>query len=159
MIELKELKEAADQAIRALEQEVRGASCLAAADDCIEMLNAIGEVTSGSEFSRFCGEVWDCEALKPAVLYGRPKEAAGVCISAHLIYGHLGVQMDVNIVPHHMYGAKMTMRWTPLPRKEVTPDTGTWEWQDLNGVSRIVIGYAAMTSMERDCFTRWEFFS
>lgn len=158
MESLKKLAEAADQAIRDLEIETRGASCLMAADDCIEMLNAIGEVTSEKEFARFCGEVWNCEAFKPAVLYGRPKEVLEVCIKASLIYGHLGVQMDVEIAPHHMYGARMSMQWKPLKRREMTPDAAVWEWQDLNNVSRIIIGHAVMSSGDRDCFSRWEFF-
>lgn len=153
---MKHLADRVDDAVHCLEQEMRGASYLAAPPDLIDLLDAIGTASPEKEYADFKIGILRCADFRPAPFRGSTFDS-GRRIGVHLVYLDQGVEMNVEVEPHGKYGSKMTMHWKPLEPSEVTPDTGTWQWQDLNCVSRIVIGYAVMTSMDRFCFDRWEF--
>lgn len=146
-----------DECVRSLECKVRGASCLGSPYDHVNLLNSIGEPEAGPEFDSFCRTLIECRSFNPFAWLDKQNRPEDICVEVHLKYRDLGMQMDVSVVPHRAYGARMTMHWKPLPRDDRSPDAEVWKWQDMNGVSRIMIGYAIMTSEDRDCFSRWEF--
>ncbi len=157
MENLNSMAEMADAAIIALEGKARGAIHIASIDDQIWFLESFGQPDSPKDWKAFSDAVQNDESFNPLSHYGK---ALPKCyVKARLTYSEWHAVLDIEVEPERMYGSRMSIRWSPLRRDEETPDTSTWEWQDMNAVARHVIGYAIMDSQTRACFANWTFLS
>ena len=144
-----------DAAVLALEEKARGAVHIASIDDQIWFVESFGQPDSPEDWKAFADAVQKNDAFNPLLHIGRPEDY--VKVEARLTYSELHVVLDIEVEPERLYGSRMTVRWSPFKRNEETPDTSIWEWQDMNDISRHVIGYAIMDSQTRDCFSTWTF--
>lgn len=144
-----------DAAVLALEEKARGAVHIASIDDQIWFIESFGQPDCPEDWKAFADAVQKNDAFNPLLHIGRPED--DVKVKARLTYSELHVVLDIEVEPERLYGSRMTVRWSPLKRNEETPDTSIWEWQDMNDISRHVIGYAIMDSQTRDCFSTWTF--
>ena len=144
-----------DAAVLALEEKARGAVHIASIDDQIWFIESFGQSDCPEDWKAFADAVQKNDAFNPLLHIDRPED--DVNVKARLTYSELHVILDIEVEPERLYGSRMTVRWSPLKRNEETPDTAIWEWQDMNDISRHVIGYAIMDSQTRDCFSTWTF--
>ncbi len=144
-----------DAAVLALEEKAREAVHIASIDDQIWFLESFGQPDCPEDWKAFADAVQKNDAFNPLLHSGRPED--NIKIEAKLIYSEWNAVLDIEVEPERLYGSRMTVRWSPLKRNEETPDTSTWEWQDMNAIARHVIGYAVMDSQTRDCFSTWTF--
>lgn len=144
-----------DAVVIELEKKARGAVHIASIDDQICFIESFGQPDSPEDWKAFADAVQKNDAFNPLLHIGRPED--DVKVEARLTYSELHVILDIEVEPERLYGSRMTVRWSPLKRNEETPDTSIWEWQDMNDISRHVIGYAIMDSQTRDCFSTWTF--
>ena len=144
-----------DAAVVALEEKARGVVHIASIDDQIWFIESFGQPDCPEDWKAFSDAVQRNDAFDPLLHSGRPED--DVKVEARLTYSEWHAALDIEVEPERMYGSRMIIRWSPLKRNEVTSDTSTWEWQDMNAIARHVIGYAIMDSQTRDCFANWKF--
>ncbi len=144
-----------DAAVLTLEEKARGIVHIASIDDQIWFIESFGQSDCSEDWKAFADALQKNDAFNPLLHSGRPED--NIKIEARLIYSEWNAVLDIEVEPERLYGSRMTVRWSPLKRNEETPDTSTWEWQDMNAIARHVIGYAIMDSQTRDCFSTWTF--
>lgn len=156
-MKLDNIAKSVDSAVLALEEKARGAIHIASIDDQIWFLESFGQPDCSEEWKAFADALQKNGAFNPLLHSGRPED--NIKIEARLIYSDWHAVLDIEFESERMYGSRMTIRWSPLRRDEETPDTSTWEWQDMNAVARHVIGYAIMDNQFRSCLANWSFLS
>ena len=156
-MKLDNIAKSVDSAVLALEEKARGAVHIASIDDQIWFIESFGQPDCPEEWKAFADALQKNAAFNPLLHSGRPED--NIKIEARLIYSDWHAVLDIEFEPERMYGSRMTVRWSPLRRDEETPDTSTWEWQDMNAVARHVIGYAIMDNQFRSCLANWSFLS
>ena len=156
-MKLDNIAKAVDSAVLALEEKARGAVCIASIDDQIWFLESFGQLDPEEDWKKLVDAVKDNKAFNPLSCYDNDKTA--VRVEARLACSEWRAILDIVIEPERMYGSKMSLRWSPIERAEKTTESAVWEWQDMNAISRHVIGYAIMGSQTRTCLVNWTFLS